>query len=365
MSDKMKSQSPSGNWLFYTEAAIIVLFVAVGFAYTRRGETQSSSLPTSQVQELIRRADKDFGNQNLVKAAVAYWQAIQSLESAKHDAPHSIDGLGDKLLHANLRVAEIYSHSNWVKDARKRLEYAAQIRPHDVDVRLLRGKLERDDGERTLAVKEFLSVIEKDSTNAEAHYLLGVMYQGAQQYQQAIKHYKKSIEHDHELTKLAFEAAPIGLLARLQLSRTYRRILQGYELINRDITTAEISTIGRMEEHGIAVLEDVVERDPNFTEAKDELVGLLYRRAAMIGREAETRPYDQALKIYQHIVELAPCETDAWKQIGEINFAFLHDKEAAMEAYQKAYRLDSDPYILAAIKNIETDLARENVGNLP
>lgn len=359
MSDRVKTQRPSGNWLFYIEAAIIVLFVALIFVYTHRGETQSTLLPISQVQESIRQGDEDFARQNLVQAALAYWQAIRAIEAARKDAPGSIDELASNLLHANLRVAEIYSHSNWIKDARKRLEHAARIRPDHVEVHLLRGKLERDDGERVLAVKEFLAVIEKDPTNAEAHYLLAVMYQGAKQYEQAIENYKKAIKNDLELTKLPFEAAPIGLLARLQLSRTYRRILQDYQFIDGEITAEEFAKINRMDEQGIAVLEEVVDIDPNFTEAKNELVDLLYGRAAMIGREAETRPYDEALKVYQHIVELDPSETDAWKQIGGINLSFLQDEDAALKAYQKAYQLNPDSYTLAAIKNIEENLARE------
>ena len=76
----------------------------------------------------------------------------------------------------------------------------------------------------------------------------------------------------------------------------------------------------------------------------------------MTGREAETRPYDKALKIYERIVEISSHETDAWKQIGEINLVFMQEKEVALQAYKMAYKLEPNSDSLATIKNIEQDL---------
>ena len=362
MSDVTKSRSPLRNWLPYLEGAIIVLFIALIVVFTHNGVTQSNTPPISQAQEFIKQGDQDFAKRDLGRAALAYWEAIRVIESAKRDGKELVEGLDIDLFHANLRVAEIYLHSSWIKDARSRLEHAAQIKPDHVDVHLLRGKLERDDGDRLSAANEFLAVIEKDPTHSEAHYLLGLLYRNNEQYGDAVAHYMIAIENDSELVELPFESQPIGLQARLQLARTYRRMLQDYRMVDRELSEQEINRIGQMEEDAVTVLEQAVDRSPTFIEAKNELVGLLESRALIIERQGDTRPYDEALRVYERIVELDPTGpniADIWKKMGEIHAHFMQDKEAALKAFREAYRLDPDLVILAEIENLEADLAHE------
>ena len=354
--NKLKVRTSFQHWLLCVEIAIVILFVLLIVVYTDSAQTQTDIIPILRVQEFVSQGDQFFLQQDLIRATLAYWHAIRAFHSQSLDSAGAVSTLTDSLLHANLRVAEIYAHSNWIKDARARLEEAARLRANHVSVHLLRGKLARIDGNPLLAVQEFLAVIEKEPTNPEAHYLLGIMYQGTQQYEEAIHHYKEAIANDPELTRLPFENAPTGLLARLQLSRTYRRSLQNYRFIDRHLSDGEITNITQMHEQAMLMLEEAIEKDASFTEARDELVGLLYRRAAMTGREAETRPYDKALKIYERIVEISSHETDAWKQIGEINLVFMQEKEAALQAYKMAYKLEPNSDSLATIKNIEQDL---------
>ena len=362
MSDETKSRSPSRNWLPYLEGAIILLFIALIVVFTQSGETQSEAPPISQAKIFLKQGDQDYARRDLGRAALAYWEVIRIIESANRDGKERVEGLDNGLFHANLRVAEIYLHSSWIKDARSRLEHAAQIKPDHVDVHLLRGKLERDDGDRLSAANEFLAVIEKDPTHAEAHYLLGLMYRNNEQYEDAVAHYMVAIENDSELVELPFESQPIGLQARLQLARTYRRMLQDYRLIDRELSEQEINRIGQMEEDAVTVLEQAVDSSPNYVEAKDELIKLLESRALIIERQADTRPYDEALKVYERIIELDPTGpniADIWKKMGEIHLHFMHDKDAALKAFKEAYRIDSDLVILAEIENLEADLANE------
>ena len=219
------------------------------------------------------------------------------------------------------------------------------------------ANLARDDGDRSSAVNEFLAVIEQNPTHAEAHYRLGLLYRSAKQFEDAVTHYKIAIDSDAELLELPFESHPIGLQARLQLARTYRRMLQDYQLIDREISAEEIAKIGQLEEGAVSVLEEAVDKSPNFGEAKNELINLLAARARIIEREADTRPYDEALKVYERIVELDPTMADIWKKMGEIHAHFLDDKRAALNAFKQAYQLDPDPAILAEIKYLEADLA--------
>ena len=360
MPDVTNSPTPSRNWLPYLEGAIITLFISLIVVFTRNEESQSKAPPISQAQEFIRQGDQDFAKRDLGRAALAYWEAIRMIESAKRDGKERVEELNNELFHANLRVAEIYLHSSWIKDARSRLEHAARIKPDHVKVHLLRGKLKRDDGERPSAANEFLAVIEKDPTHAEAHYLLGLLYRSNEQLEEAVARYKTAIEHDAELVKLPFESQPIGLQARLQLARTYSRMLQDYRFVDRELSEQEINKIGQMEEAVVAVLEETIDKSPNFSEAKTELINRLERRALIIERQGDTRPYDEALKVYERIVELDPTDADIWKKIGEIYASFMHDKDAALKAFNEAYRIDSsDLAILAEIENLEADLADE------
>ena len=338
------------KWLPYFEAGILVLLIALIVLNTRRGRTEVDSPPTSQAQAFVEQGDEYFAKQDLANALTTYWSAIRAFEAGGSDAHREL------LLHARLRVSEIYFHSNWIADAETHLNRTAKIDPDHPDVHLLRGKLLRDTGEQAGAVQEFLAVIAGDTTHAEAHYLLGVLYQGTKQFKEATAHYEQAIINDPDLIDVPFELAPIGLQARLQLSRTYRNLLQMYQFLDRELTPEEEAELPGLENKGIAVLEEVVAHDPNFTEAREELIGLLYGRAAALRRGGETRAYDDALDVYQQIVELDPNEIDAYQWMGQIYNAFLQDPEAALEAYRKAYALEPDSMTLTEIKNLERDL---------
>ena len=338
------------KWLPYFEAAVLVTLIALIVLNTKRGETEVDSPPASQADAFIEQGDEYFAEQDLAKALFAYWEGIQAIEADARNTNHA------SRLHAHLRVSEIYFHSNWVADAEIHLNRAAAIDPNHPAVHLLRGKLLRDTGEQAQAVQEFLAVIAKDPAYAEAHYLLGVLYQGTRQFKEATTHYEKAIENDPDLIDVPFESVPIGLQARLQLSRTYRNILQTYRFIDRELTTEEQAQLAGLEDKGLEILEEVVAHAPDFTEAKDELIGLLYARAATLRRGGEERAYDDALDVYQKIVTLDPTEVDAYLWIGQIYNSFLQDPASALEAYRKAYALEPDSMTLTEIKNLERDL---------
>jgi tetratricopeptide (TPR) repeat protein len=345
------------KWLPYLEAMVVLLFIVLMFLYTKGAGTEAISPSLTQAQAFIKQGDADFARQDLVRALVAYWRAIQSVEMSKQEWSDRTDRLDKSLLHAHLRVAEIYFHSNWNEDSEAHLEHVAKIQPDHFGVHLLRGKLLFGYGEKAAATEEFLHVLEKDSTHPEACYTLGLLYQGAKHYKEAIYYHKQAIKNDPALVQLPFEPAPIGLLARLQLSRTYRRIVQDFEYVDRDLTAAELTEIGELTDNAIAILEEVVANRPNFTEAKEDLINLLYDQAQGLERGVgDVRFYDEALKVYEHIVDLDPSRIDAWQKMGEINHAFRQDPEAALRAYQKAHQLYPDPSVLAAIKSLEEDL---------
>ena len=338
------------KWLPYFEAVILIALIILIVLNTKRGGAETDPPPASQAQTLIKQGDDYFVKQDLAKALLSYWEGIQAIETDTGNADHA------SRLHAHLRVSEIYFHSNWVADAETHLDRAAVLDPNHPAVHLLRGKLQRDTGDQAQAVQEFLAVIAKDPTHAEAHHLLGVLYQGTKQFEEAETHYRKAIENDPDLIDVPFESVPIGLQARLQLSRTYRNIIQTYQFIDRELTAEEQAQLPGLEDKGIEILEEVVAHAPNFTEAKGELIGLLYGRAGALRRGGEERAYDDALDVYQKIVTLDSTEVDAYLWMGQIYNSFLQDPEAALEVYRKAYALEPDSMTLTEIKTLERDL---------
>ena len=221
----------------------VIIFVNITNPYTNQNSGENPDL-----DQLIEKADQLYKIQDLPGALVKYWQAITQMESQKETK---------KLLHARLRVSEIYFRSNWHKDALDHLAHAAEIDRNNTDLRLLQGELYKDNGQRALATQEFLAVIKKDPKNFEAHYLLGVLYQGARQFEQAIDHYQQAIKYDLQMFHQPFELAAVGQLARMQLSRTYRQILQNYQTLGKE-NIPDTNEMEKMEKQAIAVLEDAV-----------------------------------------------------------------------------------------------------------
>ena len=153
------------SWLFYAEVLAVIGFVVLAALYIRRGSADPEPPPSSQAGTFIEKADALFEKQDLVDAALLYWQALQALETNGEDQSVPIKGRSqsssEARLHANLRIAEIYSHSSWLKDAKARLAHAARIQPEHSGVRLLRGKLFRDEGLLSEATEEFLAVLKQ------------------------------------------------------------------------------------------------------------------------------------------------------------------------------------------------------------
>ena len=346
-----KSSYSFHRWLVYLEIIAVIGFLVVAVLYTQRGGAELDTPSLSQAGKFLAEADAHYAKQDLATAIFLYWQALQALETDKTE-----ENKADRL-HANLRIAEIYSQSNWFKDAKSRLAHAAQIQPDHKDVLLLGGKFLRDESLPEEATEKFLSVLEKHPDDAEAHYLLGVLYQGSKQYDNASKHYRAAIDDDPELTFIPSEKAPIGILARLQLSRTYNKMFLGYRFLDRELTDEDMKEISRLESQAIILLEEAIQLNHGTPEIIDDLIRLLYVRANALKREAATRPYADALEVYERIVELDPTEIQAWQEMGDIYYGFLLDKEKALEMYRKVYELEAHATTLAVIKSLEAEIA--------
>lgn len=355
----MESNKPVENkmkmfsrpWMVWVEILAIIGFIVCAFIFTYRGSSERRPSDLSQVDAILTEADTYYKKQDLAKAVYLYWQALQILETEQSDENKA------QRLHTNIRIAEIYTRKNWQKDAKARLEYAANIQPDHDDVRLLSGKLYRDEGSIDKATEEFLAIYDKNPDHAEANYLLAVLYQGRKQYKSAEMHYRLAIDNDPEYIYIPSEKAPIGVLARLQLSRTYNKMFQGYQFLDRELTNDDYDEISRLESQSILLLEEALLVRPDMQEIINDLVRLLYVRAQALSREAATRPYADALEVYERIVDLDPTETQAWQGMAEIYESYLIDKPKALEMYRKVYELEPHATYLAIIKSLEEEIS--------
>ncbi len=348
---KSRSNFSFNRWLVYLEIIAVIGFLVIAALYTQRSGAEPDILSLSQAEKFLSEADARYDKQDLASAIFLYWQALHAFETDKTEETKA-----DRL-HANLRIAEIYSQSNWFRDSKSRLAHAEQIQPDHKDVLLLSGKFLRDESLPEQATEKFLAVLDKHPDNAEAHYLLGVLYQGSKQYKNASKHYQAAIDNDMELTFIPSEKAPIGILARLQLSRTYNKMFLGYRFLDRELTSEDMKEISRLESQAIILLEEAIQLEHGTPEIIDDLIRLLYVRANALKREAATRPYADALEVYERIVDLDPTEIEAWQEMGDIYDGFLGDKEKALEMYRKVYELEAHATTLAVIKSLEAEIS--------
>ncbi len=79
-------------------------------------------------------------------------------------------------------------------DARKSLDEAIRLQPDNVSLRILSARVSIEQGKLESAVKELDNVRTIDPTNAEADYLMGVIYQRWQKPDNALKWYVEASE---------------------------------------------------------------------------------------------------------------------------------------------------------------------------
>jgi len=334
---------------FFVEAIIVLAFFGLA-TWSMRGKTDQTEA-TGNPSQLVARADSDFDAHDLSQALLTYWQAVRSIQS-KSDP--KLNGLR---LHAHVRISDIYFQSGWIEDAFQHLQKAVDINPDHIAIHLLQGKLFRDQGARVESVRAFLKVLEQDAHHPEAHYQSGILYQGSNQFDLAVDHYQQAITGDLELKSGPSYPTAFGLLARLQLARAYHRRSQKLQFSDQELTAEQVEDLNRMADSAIQLLEEAVSLDPDFSEAKQELIDRLYGQASSLERsQGDIRLYDQALQVYQRIAELDPDEVDAWFSIGQIYRSFLDDPTLALEAFRVAYQLDPRTDTLAEIRTLEEEL---------
>ena len=348
-SNKLIQISPALLIQVACEACIVLIFLGwVVWSFKSNSNDQKEILVSTK--QILAQADAAFNNRNMSLALFNYWKGVRSIKSQ----PQKPD---DQLLHVHVRISDIYFQSGWVEDAFQHLKKATAIDPDHIGIHLLQGKLYIDQGERARAVESFLKVLQQSTNNLEAHYQLGILYQGSNQFELAINHYQRAIIGDQSLNSSANVPIAYGLLSRLQLARTYSRQSQKLQYSENVLTDKQINDLNQMSDTALQLLVEAVDLSPDFSEAKQELISRLYGQASALERGlGNIRLYDQALQVYQQIVDLDSEEVDAWLSMGQIYRSFLDEPNSALEAFNIAYRLEPRTDTLAEIRTLEDEL---------
>ena len=170
--------------------------------------------------------------------------------------------LGRGSYHLKLEAARLYSRTG---DSRNALKYARQavaLKPEDSTAHLLTAWLAGSEDDRETAEKEYLKVLELTPDNPEALYWLGTLYFDSRRHQEAEQFFKR------------LTTADPGAGSFYHLGRFYQRLDR--------------------KEEAIEALTTALKKEPDFTDALDELAGLY----------EETGHPKSAEKAYRRLLEL-------------------------------------------------------------
>ena len=150
--------------------------------------------------------------------------------------------LGDGSYQLKLEAARLFSRTGDNRNALKYAREAAALFPEDPMAHLLVAWLSGIEDDRETAENEYLKVLELAPDNAEALYWLGTLYSDSHQHQEAEKLFKR------------LTSADPGPVSFYHLGHFYLRLDR--------------------KEEAIAALSTALKKDPDFTDALDDLAGL-------------------------------------------------------------------------------------------
>ncbi|MGA2500703.1 MAG: tetratricopeptide repeat protein [Tepidisphaeraceae bacterium] len=257
-----------------------------------------------------------------------------------------------------------------VAEARKSLDEAIRLQSDNVSLRILSARVSIEQGKLESAVKELDNVRAIDPNNAEADYLMGVIYQRWQKPENALKWYVRASEKnpaelayamaraetlvsqnrgdealDYLQQRLAYfeNASPIRVLAGQLLLWSGKRAEAVTMFREASILTPEDEQIrehlalalyrnGQYAE-AITVIERLT-RNERFAGRADLLLAL---GESLLGAN---RPED-ARGIFQNLAQNQPAEPHIWLVLAKAGLA-CNDTERAEMSIRKAIALDAN-----------------------
>ncbi|HBY64774.1 MAG TPA: hypothetical protein DEH78_33565 [Solibacterales bacterium] len=240
-------------------------------------------------------------------------RAIEHLKQAIKADPASTAATGE--------LTELYIRTGQIRAAAVEAETAIQQNPDNLSARrILAGLYTRMIGdsqqgrinERMLkqAIEQYTRITDKDSTDGDSWLMLGRLHKVAQNSVDSEKAYKKALELDPEneeaMSGLAMVYADLGDNKRA--TDLLRKVSEKNP--NPRTLTALAGLYEQMREYALAAeaLKRTLKAVPDNPEIKRALgQNLLY-----------SDQFDEAIKVYQELVEDDPKDTQSWLRLSQI-----------------------------------------------
>jgi tetratricopeptide (TPR) repeat protein len=264
-------------------------------------------------------------------------------------------------------ATEQYKNGN-LDDARKSIDGAIALNPKNPGLHVISAKIAMEKGQLDRAESELRLVQFQDVNNAEADYLLGVVYQRWQKPQQALELYQSASNKSQ--TELAYVLASAEMMVELNQSSEALTFLQSkmdqfeHSAPIRDAAGQLLvgakqyaQAIDFLRQASMLATDDLTIKDhlamalyfnKNYREASDLLAKLVTNEQysqrvdlhlALGNCYEQMNRTDEAKESFQTATTISPGTPEAWQSLGKVSLE-KNDYRRAEMALRKAASLD-------------------------
>lgn len=230
-------------------------------------------------------------------------------------------------------ASDQYKTGNFEK-SRQTVDDALKMDPGSVPLRILSAKLCIELGQLEQAQKELAIVLDHDASNAEAHYLTGVVFQRWQQPKEAFDAYSRA--SDAAPAELAYVLAKSEMLVLMDRQGEALSLLQE-KVIYFEHSAAIRDAVGQLlvQQERFADAVDML-RQASVLASDDLSIGEHFALALFYNHE-----YREAAEVIGKLVKAEPYakRPDLWTALGECQMQLNLPRDARM-SFETASQLD-------------------------
>lgn len=281
----------------------LILIVFLAFACGKQDDTKDFNLLSNEekIQLLDAKIKQNPKDAELYYSRAMVFYEMGNTKEALFNTQKAIE-FNKKEVKYYLLEADVFFSRGETTLAFNALQEAIKIDDKSVEAHLKTAELSLDLQDYKRCLESIKRVLELDKINAQAYFMRGWTMKETGDTNQAVKDYKKAIE----------------------LKSDYE---QPFE---------ELGLLYAMKGDGLAVdyLKSTIKINPKNIHAMYALA-LFYQ---------EHDALQQALDMYQQILEIKPDYADAIHNVGWINYQYKQDYNTALDCFTKAIKAESNFY---------------------
>ena len=188
-----------------------------------------------------------------------------------------------------------------------------------------------DRGDHETAIEAFKRAVSLDSSLANAHYALGVLYKERKAWQEAIRSFQGAINAYPNYIEVYCELGEVYLEALAQVTEATRALEKAVKLDPKHARTRRLLGAAYLRDNrsnaAIRELLEAVELKPTDEQALYTL-GLAYLQQSQ---------FDEAIRRFKQAIELNPFHTQAYFSLGNsyLRVGKATEGRAALQTFQK------------------------------